>query len=273
VPRIRLLLLLLVTVPACGSSHFASATAPDNSSTLRLVTWNLKQSSGSTVELQADLLARAAPDVVVLQEAYRGQVDRIRRLLEERTTRTWESRYAPAVRRSDGNQGAGVIALSSWPIVESDVLMMEHADRWTAARPALRIRIRPPSGPDVDVVTTHLAAGEDAASVRAAQLRELISWTQRSGTRSVIGGDLNAPPSAPELAALRASFVDVWATLAKAGGETFSAERPERRIDYWFVARGAGLEPADASVIDACARGACVSDHHALLAILRLPSR
>lgn len=269
----KLLLFLLITLNACGNSHSARLTAPTDSSALRAVTWNVKQVSRDTVEAQVDLLAGLRPDIVVLQEAYRGEVERYRARLAARTSRSWEARYAPQVRRSDGNQGAGVVILSAFPIAASETLMMAHADQWTSARPALRVRVHPPSLPrGLNIVTTHLAAGENSGEVRARQVAELNAWARQSGAATILGGDLNAEPGSPELRPLESAFADAWALAGAGGGETFSASDPKRRIDYWLAAKGGGVAPSEIAVVEVC-RASCLSDHKALLAVFHIGQR
>ena len=51
---------------------------------------------------------------------------------------------------------------------------------------------------------------------------------------TLVLGDLNAPPDAPELAPLLARLTDAWP--ASAGpGFTYPADKPEKRIDYVLV--------------------------------------
>jgi endonuclease/exonuclease/phosphatase family metal-dependent hydrolase len=231
----------------------------------------VKQPSRDLVEPQIDFLARHRPDIIVLQEAYRGDVDRYRAGLASRTALQWHAQYAPAIRRADGNEGSGVMALSAWPIVSSETLIMRHTDRWTTGRPALRIRVRhPDAGRDIDVVTTHLAAGEDGRSARSRQAPELRNWIGDPTGATLIGGDLNAEPGDAEISSLVAAFADVWVQRGRGTGETFSADRPTRRIDYWLVSRTGAVSPIETAVIDVCGASQCLSDHKALVAVFEL---
>ncbi|MFP5373043.1 MAG: endonuclease/exonuclease/phosphatase family protein, partial [Actinomycetes bacterium] len=83
----------------------------------------------------------------------------------------------------------------------------------------------------------------------------------------VLVGDFNAPPDAPELAALRERFSQAWELAPerddRAGwrfwrgdeGDTFPASSPRKRIDQVWISAGVGV--AAARVLDA--EGA--SDH------------
>jgi endonuclease/exonuclease/phosphatase family metal-dependent hydrolase len=271
---------MLVLLAACGSRQSTSPTAPEVAGRVRAVTWNLAQPAGDLLERQLDFLAGTGAEVIVLQEAYKGDIDRVRTGLSQRTARVWDVRYAPQLRRLDGNDGGGIIAASALPILESDHLLMRFPDQWTLARPALRIRITPAGsrGP-VDVFTTHLAAGAEGAASRQRQVDELVRWMRTFNAPRILGGDLNADAMEPELRAadtpyglgLASDLADVWEKLGRSGGETWRSEAPTRRIDYWFVSRAheSSLVPLDAAVLDVCTnRPACLSDHKAVLAVV-----
>ncbi len=51
----------------------------------------------------------------------------------------------------------------------------------------------------------------------------------------VVLGDFNAPPAAEELQPMYEAFRDAWASGDRAGGETFPADDPVRRIDGILV--------------------------------------
>lgn len=264
--RLRFVLLLL-GIAACGNSHDAVPTAPVNSSAIRALTWNVQQSSGSRADQQIDLIASTHPDVVVLQEAYRGEVEHFRAGLASRTGRSWDARYAPVVRRPDRNEGAGVVLLSALPASASDSTQMPSVDAWSESRPVLRTRVDV-GGASVDVVTTHLSAGEQGRGSREQQVRQLVAWATAGGRPVIIGGDFNAEPSSAEISLIRATCADAWKELGRSGGETFASANPTRRIDYWFSARsGRPLVPIDATVVQACRAGACLSDHNAFLVV------
>jgi endonuclease/exonuclease/phosphatase family metal-dependent hydrolase len=63
---------------------------------------------------------------------------------------------------------------------------------------ALRVRLAPAEGPEVDVVTTHLHFGPSrrGSEIRAAQTRRLLAWLGPVGDRpAIVGGDFNATPA------------------------------------------------------------------------------
>lgn len=279
----RLWLALVVCLGACGNGHGTSPSALTASGPeLRLVTWNVQQSRGATLEAQVAFLAGLRPDVIAVQETTAGEYENFRSLLSRRTGQPWEARYAPAVRRLDGNRGGGIAVFTPLAVLESDTMLMEASDRWTTERPAQRVRVaHTASGLTLDVFAAHLSPGEDAAASRQRQVDHLVRATRQSNVLRVLGGDLNAEPTAPEIAGARtphgaglaAEFVDTWSTVGRGSGETFPADRPSRRIDYWLVSRSSqhALVPVEASVLDVCGgRSACLSDHRPLLVVFRV---
>ncbi len=77
-------------------------------------------------------------------------------------------------------------------------------------------------------------------------------------------GDLNARPDAPELQPLFARFKDAWVQGGEGPGFTFSATRPDRRIDYVLVS-------GDIDVRSAVVLASPASDHLQLVTELAVP--
>jgi endonuclease/exonuclease/phosphatase family metal-dependent hydrolase len=164
------------------------------------------------------------------------------------------------------------------------------SDAW-ADKGALGVRLDlGPDAPPLDVVTTHLLAGDDVPSLhrhvdgvlslrRRRQVDELLAFVagrRRDGDVRIVAGDFNIEASSPTGRWLvdrfaEAGFVDAWAEAGRGDGRT----DPDGRIDYAFVA-GATVEscvpvmddrPADAPERQALAT---LSDHAALDVVLRL---
>jgi endonuclease/exonuclease/phosphatase family metal-dependent hydrolase len=279
----RLWLLLTVALGACGSGRGTAPSAVvDGGQRLTVVTWNVQQSRGAMLEAQVGFLSGLQADLIAVQETTAGEFENFRSLLGQRTGLSWAARYAPAVRRLDGTRGGGIAVFTSLPILEAEAMLMDASDRWTTQRAAQRVRVtHPPSGVTLDVFATHLSPGEDARDSRQRQVDELMRAARRSNVLRVLGGDLNAEPTTEEIASastphgagVAAEFVDVWPTAGRGAGDTFPADRPTRRIDYWFVARSAQpmLTPAEASVLDVCGgRSECLSDHRPLRVVFRV---
>src|SRR5262249_27503519 len=82
----------------------------------------------------------------------------------------------------------------------------------------------------------------------------------------VIGGDLNAPPSAPPIQSLRVVAKDAYLATHHLGKATFRVKAPLLRLDYVFAS--AELTPISARRVDVE-----VSDHFPVFAEFQLPSQ
>ena len=105
-------------------------------------------------------------------------------------------------------------------------------------------------GTRIRVFNTHLDYRADP-SVRRQQVSEMLAIMGQSAMPTLLLGDMNAQPHAPELRALFERFSDAWLGQAEAG-LTYPATEPHRRIDYvftspHFVARSASVPVTVAS--------------------------
>lgn len=97
----------------------------------------------------------------------------------------------------------------------------------------------------------------DTVSLQSSQAKEVL--TAVSGRRfAIVGGDFNAPPSAPSLKLLRASLMDAFAAEGSGYGYTFPAGLPLLRIDQ--ILCSPSLRPVH------CWTVATGSDHLAVVA-------
>ena len=65
-------------------------------------------------------------------------------------------------------------------------------------------------------------------------------------TPTLLVGDLNATPEAPEIKTLTAVLDDTWTEVGSGPGFTIEADNPTKRID--FQLHSAGLRPTKAAV-------------------------
>ncbi|MGH3623341.1 MAG: endonuclease/exonuclease/phosphatase family protein [Sciscionella sp.] len=116
-------------------------------------------------------------------------------------------------------------------------------------------------GKPVHVYATHLDFRPDPA-VRTTQVDEMLRIMAGDGphAQQVLLGDLNAEPTAPELAPLWRRLTDAG-RYAPDGSFTYPAEAPTSRIDYAAVSGRIGVLAA--SVPDSVA-----SDHRPMVADL-----
>jgi endonuclease/exonuclease/phosphatase family metal-dependent hydrolase len=87
------------------------------------------------------------------------------------------------------------LALEDGACIHLGVLVPDHA------RCAVHVRVRPPGGLPIDFVTTHLAA-HPANEVMAERLIARLRERGALGARTILAGDLNAPPGGGAHAAL-----------------------------------------------------------------------
>lgn len=119
-------------------------------------------------------------------------------------------------------------------------------------------------GTPVQVAVTHLQnRSRRERGEQAAHLADLLTRDGRPAS-TVVLGDMNAGPDAPETRALTAVLVDVWAAVGDGPGHTFPARHPVARIDHVLVSPD--VTALTAEVVDTRA-----SDHRPVVAELALP--
>jgi endonuclease/exonuclease/phosphatase family metal-dependent hydrolase len=67
--------------------------------------------------------------------------------------------------------------------------------------------------------------------VREQQVKEMLGYIGESSSPTLLFGDLNAPPDAPEIQPLLQRLHDAWPVSA-GPGLTDPADEPRKRIDY-----------------------------------------
>jgi endonuclease/exonuclease/phosphatase family metal-dependent hydrolase len=156
----------------------------------------------------------------------------------------------------------GNALLSAHPVRSWEALRLPGTAR-REARGLVDARVDA-DGTTVRVVVTHLQNrwGPERREQAAHIVDQLVSDGERLAP-TVLLGDMNAGPDAPEMRTLTAVLADVWATVGDGPGHTFAARRPFARIDHVLVS--SGLTPVAAEVVDTRA-----SDHLPVVADLDL---
>ncbi|MDH6228271.1 endonuclease/exonuclease/phosphatase family protein [Streptomyces sp. MJP52] len=176
----------------------------------RVMTWNLCNPCGAGNADRAREIATYAPQVVGLQEACVGDVERIRDHLRRHYGLAYHVAYGPVLHHRGRCGGApwnpggyGQAVLSAAPI--TDRVSAEYPDGGSEDRGYLAVTTTV-DGRTVRVFTTHLAQRRQEA-VRAEQAAVLAAEIARHD-RAVVLGDFNAVPGAPELAPMWAVASD-----------------------------------------------------------------
>jgi endonuclease/exonuclease/phosphatase family metal-dependent hydrolase len=248
-------------------------TVPERS--LRVATYNIAAGHGD-LDGTTEAIAALRADVIALQEvdvhwsersAWQDQAS----LLGARLGMA--VRFAPIYtvepRAPDlPSRQFGVALLSRHPIV---AFTNRPLTRWSTLEPASPPKPLPglldatvrAHGLDLRILNTHLDYRADPA-VRTQQVVELMAALETSSHPTVLLGDLNAPPDAPELAPLFTRLTDVWGDCTSCGF-SYPADAPSRRIDHVLVSPNVRVRRAWVAATRA-------SDHRPVVADLVLPA-
>jgi endonuclease/exonuclease/phosphatase family metal-dependent hydrolase len=220
------------------------------------------------------------PDVVGLQEVHAGSTDGAASQAHELAAALggYDTCFAPArVAPSGACEGVALLCRRDVREHAIEALTLDTRDWLDRAgqRVVLCAVIELPEGP-VSVFVTHLSLSRRA---RSRTVGELLAFAERERARvgsvgAVLMGDFNATPNEPAIAALEGSpewpemaWLDAWAQAhgRDAGGATWPAIAPFRRIDYVFV------QPSSTWEVRACDRAPVGgSDHRGVVARLRI---
>ena len=224
---------------------------PSDTTNLRVVSFNLEFSThvdSAIVLLATDSILRSA-SVILLQEMNEEATKRIATALE-----LWYV-YYPAIYHFRTHQLFGNAALSRWPIVQDQKLVLPHVSRFVRTqRTATAATIRVGSK-EVRVYSTHLGTMTDiGAGARRDQLRTILRNAVQY-PRVIIGGDMNdsgvgrvardlgydwptehGPPTSP-LGRIDHIFLKGFTTPDSAGsGAVLNVGRASDHLPIWVVA-------------------------------------
>ncbi|ADB35087.1 Endonuclease/exonuclease/phosphatase [Kribbella flavida DSM 17836] len=122
----------------------------------------------------------------------------------------------------------GTAILSRYPITSfSNTLLPLHAG---SEQRGLAVATIDVAGRDVRFATTHLSKLTSAERVEQSQ--RIVQLLAGSTTPTLLTGDLNAVPTAPEIKHLTTVLKDTWPEVGFGLGLTNPAVLPLRRIDY-----------------------------------------
>lgn len=201
----------------------------------------------------AQVIRDQAPDIVALQEVDRfwgrsGTLDHpalLAAALEMQPCYGANLSHNPDTHSSVPHQ-YGTLILSKFDILECSNTFLPSTRPATDTTPAVNreqrgllevlVNVR---GVPLRVYNTHYEHTSQFADVRAAQIQATIAHIGDFEEDTILAGDLNAPPTAPEIQPLLAFMRDAW-PIANPGapGYTISASptaEPTRRIDYLLL--------------------------------------
>jgi endonuclease/exonuclease/phosphatase family metal-dependent hydrolase len=284
--RVALPAVVLVAVAATPGRW--AAPVPEARPTFRVATYNIHKGASRQgpydLERTIDAISRFDADLVGVQEAMRNQMGAncddqpalIAEGLRRRTRRPWtyvyekawisENRQCVERGHGDGVETEGLAFFAAERIASS------RFTRLPEERVGLAVRVA--SLPHVPIIVTHLAPNRQNQAQRVHQIAALLPWAKQHGP-GILVGDLNAEPTASELAPLLGRYRDGWAEAAARGttrGVASGSTRPNRvsRIDYVLYAPEIGLTLESVEVIDTSTLGLGeVSDHNPVVATFR----
>lgn len=264
----RFLLALVCCISACAPLPQGGGKHP-----IRVMTYNIAAGFGD-LERTAGAIKASAPDLVALQEvdvhwSERSHFVDEAAVLSDRLG--MQVRFAriyqiPAPDSAAPPREFGVALLSRLPIVgfsnhEITRLSTQQPNPVPAPLPGFleaKIDLR---GVGVRVFDTHLDYRSDP-SVRRQQVADMLAYIGNSSEPTLLFGDLNAPPDAPELKPLLEKLHDAWPPSA-GPGFTYPAEAPIRRIDYVLMSEQFRVKSASVPVTPA-------SDHRPVVVELEI---
>jgi endonuclease/exonuclease/phosphatase family metal-dependent hydrolase len=214
---------------------------------LRVMTYNIRSGNGNLAGT-ADAIRAESADVVALQEvdvhwAERSNfVDQASALGE---TLGMQVRFAriyqfAGARPEDPPREFGVALLSRFPILDWSNhnitrLSTQEQNPQPASLPGFLEAKLDVRGIAVRVFDTHLDYRADPR-VRRQQVSDMLAYIADVSAPTLLFGDLNAPPDAPEIQPLLERLHDTWPPSA-GPGLTDPADVPQKRIDYVLVSR------------------------------------
>src|SRR3954466_4942863 len=239
--RLFISLLSCLTLALCcalplnkGAQAAAHSSLSSNTKTLRVMTYNIQHGAGTDQKLNlpriAEVIRREHPDLVGLQEVDRG-VERTGRVDEiAELARLTKMEYAFAYNLHYQGGQYGVAVLSRFPILSIDHRRFANL-REAERRGFIRVRVSV-GGRQINFVTTHL--DYQFADGRLFETEQLLKALAEVKDPLIIVGDFNDVPAGSSSKLMRAHVQDAWEINGEAGGLSYPAIKPVKRIDYIF---------------------------------------
>jgi endonuclease/exonuclease/phosphatase family metal-dependent hydrolase len=233
-PRRLVFALLLLLLPIYEAWTTPAAATPASGGPIRIMTYNLHNGFDPQGHLGMEAIAQVIeaqqPNIVALQEVSRGWV-----MNGSLDMLTWLSRrlempyiYGPTADPIWGNA-----LLSRYPIADSELVTLP-TDDLPLKRGFIWAKINTDEEP-LNVIVTHFHHPQDGNPIRVLEVEAILDYWGGNG-RTLIMGDLNAEPDAPEMVRLRqAGFAQALDLSNVQPGFTYPAIGPNKRIDYIWL--------------------------------------
>jgi endonuclease/exonuclease/phosphatase family metal-dependent hydrolase len=224
---------------------------------LRLLTYNLHRCIGTDGRLDpgriAEVIARAGPDLVALQEldvgrARTGKVDQAQTIADRLGM---QFHFHPALTLELERYGDAILSRLPMRLMKAAALPGLPHQPLLEPRGALWVMVTTPEGTEVQVVNTHLGllAGERMVQVEALLGGGWLGHPDCTGP-VVLLGDFNAIPRSRAYLRLAGRLRDAQAVVAaEQHGQrvrpTFPTRWPILRLDHVFVSRDLHVRRAE----------------------------
>jgi len=218
---------LLLSVAAGLATPIVGEPRAVQDETLRILAYNIHHGEGmdDRVDLEriAALINDLRPDLVALQEVDRS-VERTG-FVDQATELGRLTGLTPTFGGFMPYQGGdyGMAVLSRWPIVATQNHRLPDGEE---PRSALAVRVRSPTGRELEFVGVHLYRTADERLAQAQRLAEIYRSAQ---VPVILAGDFNSTPDSDVIALLAKS----WHFIQKGADHfTFPSTGPAREIDF-----------------------------------------
>ncbi len=239
-----------------------TAQSPGDRSWLRIATWNVHSCLRGLSEVAA-LIASLDLDLIALQEVDRaiarsGHVDQAAELARRAGFAYFH--HFKAVSWGSGDYGLAL--LSKHPLSGLRAGLLPSADLEQRIHASAVVQL--PEG-ELEMHVAHLSHLPTRARLRLDQAQVLVNRIGGRPRPALLAGDFNDGPRSQAHQLLARSFVDVFDKVGTGAAGTLPFGPFTFRLDYLYATADLALDSAKVVPTNA-------SDHHLLLAQLRLPA-
>ncbi|HLR03567.1 MAG TPA: endonuclease/exonuclease/phosphatase family protein [Virgibacillus sp.] len=277
--RLLFMIVLMMILPlSVSAQHDATMKNDEESDELQIKvgTYNIQAGMDNDGEYNlnstAEVIRESGADIIGLNEVdvhWGERSDFANTVKELADELDMEYFFAPIydmdpLNPGEPNRQYGVAVLSKYPIIHAEnreITRLSTQDPDPSPKPTpgfLQAQIHV-GGEEVWFYATHLSLELDIREIEVHEMIDIIS----EHDHSILTGDMNANPDAPDLEPLFSTFQDAWEATNDGPGYTFPADDPIKRIDDIFLTPGVQIDSAE--VIDTLA-----SDHLPVTADLTL---